>query len=218
MESRKIILSSSYFAPIQSYSKYILYKDVIIDGSEKYLKQSYRNRCSILAANGPLDLAVPVVGLKSHRLAIKDIAISYDTDWQRQHLKSIISAYGKSPYFEYYIDDFRPIFEKREKFLLDLNVAIDSLILEILDVDLISTTVKDRGDIKAIEDSSTVDDFRGAISPKMKYRVEDNLFTPMEYKQVFHEKMEFYPNLSSLDLIFNEGPNSLTILNQSINR
>src|SRR5690606_5888026 len=116
-------LSTACFAPVQYYSKLSQFETVFIDQHENFQKQTYRNRYVILGANGPLSLIVPVVKGRGKKLNIRDLKISYDTDWQRNHWRTIFSAYNSSPFFEYYQDDIRPFFEKPSKYLFDFNMA-----------------------------------------------------------------------------------------------
>ena len=101
MFNNAINLSTAYFAPIQYYSKFLLYSEVFIERFENFHKQTYRNRCVILGGNGPISLVVPVVKGRGAKILIKDLKISYDTNWQRNHWRTIFSAYNSSPFFEY---------------------------------------------------------------------------------------------------------------------
>lgn len=203
------VLSSSYFGNIQYYSKFINSNKVVIDSFENYCKQTYRNRCDIVGANGVMSLTVPVVKIHNRKVAMKDIEIDYAMNWQNQHLRSIVSAYKNSPYFEYYFDDIEPIFRRNEKYLLDLNDLTLEKCSSIIGLDLNMEFSN-----HYIDDVEGVfDDFRELISPKS--RDVDSSYLDVEYYQVFSEKMEFKPNMSILDLIFCEGGESKDILMQS---
>lgn len=206
--SKKIILSTAYLAPIQYYTKLLKYDEVFVEKYENFIKQSYRNRCEIYGANGELSLSIPVKKL-STKTKIKDLLIDYDTNWQKLHWKSIESAYRSSPFFEFYEDDFKSFYENKYKFLLDLNSEIQNVILEHLDLK-ISLKFTDKYYNVLTED---FDDFREQIHPKK--RDNDADFIPVEYTQVFQEKYGFIPNLSIIDLLFNEGPNATELLSQS---
>ena len=127
-----ILLSSAYFGPIQYFSKWASVFSVNIEAHENFIKQTYRNRCEIVSANGMLKLSVPVLREDRIKIPIKETKIDYDTLWQKQHLRAIESAYRRSPYYEYYIDEFIPFFEKKTTFLYDLNYLITETILDIL--------------------------------------------------------------------------------------
>jgi hypothetical protein len=200
-----VILSIAYLAPIQYYSKLLNYKDVFIELHENFIKQTYRNRCKIYSANGELSISIPVKKIAA-KTKIKDLLIDYDTNWTKVHWKSIESAYRSSPYFEFYEDDLRPFYKNKYKYLIDFNLEIQNVILEHLSVDV---------NIKLTEKYLHVfdhnyDDFRTLITPKRK--ISDSHKTA-EYTQVFKEKHGFIPDLSIVDLLFNEGPNAIEILN-----
>lgn len=207
-----ILLSTACFAPIQYYTKWLIYKDIYIDQYENFIKQTWRNRYSILGGNGTIDLIVPVVKGRGPKILIKDIEISYDTDWQRNHWRTLFSAYNTSPYFEYYADDLLPFFERKFRFLFDFNLRIHEIIIELLELERPTILTADF----EIVPVGTVN-YRERISPKEK-TLPDPQFQPASYTQVFSDKLGFIPNLSILDLLFNEGPNSYTLLKESITK
>lgn len=208
--NQPVLLSTAYFAPIHFYTRYLHHQEVYLEQYENFTKQTYRNRCVISGGNGLISLVVPVVKGRGPKVLIKDLQISYDTEWQRNHWQTIVSAYNSSPYFEYYQDDLEQFFTKKEIFLLDYNLKIHKTVCEFLDIDdhLILTD-----DFEKIPEDTL--NMREAISPKNKTN-PDSAFNPMEYTQVFNEKFDFLSDLSILDLLFNEGPNSHTILLKSL--
>ena len=203
-----ILLSTSYFAPVQYYSKFILYQKVYIEQFENFIKQTYRNRCVISGANGPISLVVPVVKGRGTKI----LKISNDVNWQRNHWRTIFSAYNSSPYFEFYKDEILPFYKKKWKYLLDYNQAINKTICDLLEIENHSTLTENFEETQP----GTLN-FREFISPKISFKVDDN-FKPVKYTQVFSEKLGFVPNQSILDLLFNEGPNSYTNLKDCIYR
>ena len=209
---QQVALSTAYFPPLQYISKFLA-GSVTIEAHESYRKQSYRNRCKILAANGPMALTVPVAKWHGERMPIAEVQIDYDKPWQNNHLKSIESAYKSSPFYDYYIDDFMPFFENRYERLFDYNQQILEVILKTLGIkpSIDYTTDFD----KTIEGKA---DLRYSISPKESQQQPDPYFTPVEYYQVFADRHGFTPNLSILDLLFNEGPMAKSILEQSIKK
>jgi hypothetical protein len=209
MQENSILLSTAYFAPIQYYSKFINHSKVFIEQFEHFNKQTYRNRCVILGGNGLIQLIIPVVKGRGPKILIRDLKISYDTNWQRNQWQTLFSAYSSSPFFEYYQDDIFPFFEKKYEFLLDYNLKINEVICDLLEIE--NNTVL-TPDFEQVPEGTF--NYRDIISPKNK-TLPDKYFKPMEYTQVFSEKHGFSPNLSILDLIFNEGPNSYTILKGS---
>ena len=205
-----ILLSTACFPPVQYFSKLVQFEQVYLEHCENFIKQTYRNRYEILGANGAISLVVPVVKGRGRKIKIRDLRISYDTDWQRNHWRTIFSAYNSSPFFEFYQDDIQPFFEKPWEFLFDFNLQILETLCGLLEIDpnLVLTE-----DFEQVPEGTL--NFREAISPK-KHRTEnDPPFFPQPYTQVFHDKFGFVPNLSILDLLFNEGPNSLNVIEAS---
>ncbi len=176
---------------------------ICIDIYENRVKQSYRNRCEILGANGPLNLIIPIKH-EGHR-TMKDIKICYDNSWQKIHWKSLQSAYQRSPYFEYYEHKIAPLFEKQPPFLINWNASLLSFCMEVLqrDYPIVSST-------SYIPPESSMDDYRDDFSPK---KAKQNVYTP--YSQVFEDRFSFQENLSIFDLICNKGPETQTYIKQN---
>lgn len=205
-----ILLSTAYFAPIRYFSKLAVYPEVYIEQHENFIKQTYRNRTVILGANGPVSLIVPVEKGRGQKIRIKDLRIAYDEEWQRNHWRTIFSAYNSSPFFEYYADEIEPFFRKKPEFLFDFNQQITETILEILEIE---TALKPTEDFEQVPEQCL--NFREQISPKTHRTAEDLTFRLQPYTQVFSEKFGFVPDLSILDLLFNEGPSASDILQES---
>lgn len=200
----KILLATSYLGPVQYFSKISAASDIQIEQYDNYQKQTYRNRCTILGGNGVIDLIIPVLKQSGKRTQLKDVQIENITKWQLKHWKTIVSAYNSSPFFEYYRDDFEPLFYRKFNFLLDFNLQLTKLVLDLLElevnVELTSEFIK----------SPDFDDFREIISPK--FRGTDQHFIAKKYTQTFHEKFGFISNLSIVDLLFNKGPETTSVL------
>ena len=117
------LLSTTYFGPVQWYQKLYRYQQVLIEHHETFVKQSYRNRCLIATAQGIQALTVPVV--HENHDSIDKIRISDHGNWRHLHWQAITSAYGDSPFLEYYEDELRPFFFERQwEYLIDFNDAI----------------------------------------------------------------------------------------------
>ncbi|MCK9411982.1 MAG: WbqC family protein [Prolixibacteraceae bacterium] len=210
-----VLLSSAYLAPVQYITKLMDYDEVWVELSEHFLKQSYRNRCKILTANGQQSLSIPVTEGSNSKRIIREVAISYDHPWQKLHWRAIVSAYNNAPFFEYYAESFSPFYHtKKWQFLTDFNHDIQSVVLEELNL---------KCNIRVTETflpptwiPPGTDDFRYSIHPKTNRQTDDDRFAPTVYMQVFQEKFGFTSNLSILDLLFNEGPMAVEILRKSI--
>ena len=204
------ILSTAYFPPVQYFSKILNYDNIIIEQHENYTKQTYRNRCEILSPNGKQTLSIPVIKKSGNKQFIRDVKIDYKNDWQSLHLKALKTAYLSSPFFEYYIDSVLSFFKKKYIFLFDINLEIIDTILSELQIN------KSLNFTKAYKTDYDYPDFRNSIHPKEKFQIKDKSSKTLKYPQVFFEKFDFIPNLSILDLLFNEGPNTENVLKQSL--
>ena len=267
------LLSTTYFGPVQWYQKLNRHR-CIIEQHDNFVKQTYRNRCVIASANGPQTLTVPIERYDGMKCAMRDIRISDHGNWRHLHWQALVSAYGETPFFEYYADDIRPFFEEhRWKYLLDFNLDITHTLCSLLDVrpDL---TLSDHyidadeticrsvsldgaaaglseafesfggavkglngaaegfgGAVKGLDGAaesfggavkglggaaeslgsssacSLFVDYRDAIRPK--HPLPDAEFEARPYYQVRAQRHGFLPNLSVLDLLFNEGPEGI---------
>lgn len=198
-----VLLSTTYFGPIQWYQKLYRAEHVEIEQWESFQKQTYRNRCLIATANGVQALTVPVEHGDSP--LIKDIRLSDHGNWRHLHWNALQSAYGESPFFEYYQDDIRPFFERHWTFLLDFNEEIRQKMCELIDIQPNVSYTEG-----FIPEESPLTSYRTAISPK--HPQDDPDFQPKRYYQVYDQKHGFLPNLSILDLLFNMGPESIFLL------
>ena len=204
-------LASAYLAPVEYYTKLATYDKIYIEQYDHYMKQTYRNRCTIAAPDGELALSIPIVKPSTPKCAMKDIRISEHGNWRHLHWNAIESAYNGTPFFEYYKDDFRPFYERKYEFLADFNEALCHLICELIDIH----PDMERTQTYHSEMQPGEVDFREIIHPKKEWRTADPEFTPHPYYQVFESKLGFLPNLSIIDLLFNMGPESLLILKKA---
>ena len=202
-----VYLSTAYLGPVQQYCKLLQYPDVRMETAENYGKQTYRNRCTIAAANGPLSLSVPIEKPDTLKCLTRDIRISDHGNWRHLHWNALVSAYNMSPFFEYYEEDFAPFYQKKYDFLLDFNEELRRTVCRLLDLEPEVTYTDDYL-------PEVANDFRSLIRPK--HESDDASFRPRPYYQVFQDKFGFLPNLSIVDLLFNMGPEGLLILRDSI--
>ena len=197
------LFTTAYFPSISYMARFLAEDEPVVEIWETYHKQTYRNRCRVMTANGVESLSVPVVKVNGNHTMTKDMAISPIEPWQHIHSRCLESAYKASPYFDHYYDYLKPIFEGHFERLIDLNDAALRAVFKVLKVkkEIIHTTDYVR---------EAENDFREAFSPKKPF--DANLFPA--YYQVFSEKFPFAPDLSVLDLIFNEGPEAINYLKQ----
>lgn len=196
------LLSTTYFGPVQWYQKLARYDRILIERHDSYCKQTYRNRCVIATANGPQVLTVPV------ERGSDAMRVSPHANWPHVHWHALMTAYGDSPFFDYYADDLRPFFSDAPVPLHDFNMAICRKMCELLDIhpDIRYTDSY----VRDASASGATDDFRDVIHPK--HPLSDSTFSPRRYYQVYERRHGFMPNLSILDLLFNMGPESIFFL------
>jgi hypothetical protein len=206
-----LILPTAYLAPVQYYCKLLHAREpVVIDGGEHYLKQSLRNRCEILGANGVIALTIPVLKRSGAKTAACDVRIDPSKSWQHRHWNAICSAYRNSPYFEHFEERFEPFYRRRYDFLWDLNEQLRQTVLTCLRVE--SDAVLSRDYVAAGPRDA---DFRQRFSNKPRLRAGDAGFRPVPYVQVFPGEAGFVPNLSILDLLFCEGRGAVEVIRGS---
>lgn len=207
----RILLEIHYLPSIAYFSQILQSDGLVIDDTEPFGRQSYRNRCYIAAANGRMPLIIPVKRSRSG-ISIKDIEIDNQTNWQRIHWQSIQSAYGKSAFFEYYADAIKPFYEQPYAKLFEYNLAILITLIKLLKVKDLKIHFLSQLD----EDEKTdLTNLKDKIHPKAGVSEQEKHFSAQPYMQVFGEKNGFLPNLSVLDLLFCEGPNASEIIKGS---
>jgi hypothetical protein len=205
-----MLLSTAYFPPTQYFCCLLASAHACMEAHEHYVKQTYRSRCHILAANGVLALTVPVAKTHGAKMPIRDVRIDYSTAWQRQHWRSLTAAYNSSPFFLYYADELEPLFRLRETFLFDLNLRTTQALCDLLEI---RTSIGLTERYLPANSGTLNDDYRYRIIPKKSER--QPLFAAAAYYQTFAQKFGFVPNLSILDLLFNEGTEALSALKKS---
>ena len=206
-----VLLSSAYLPPVEYFAKMLAYRHACIEQHDNYMKQTYRNRCTIAGPDGEITLTVPIEKPDTLKCPMRDIRISDHGKWRHLHWYALESAYNQTPYFDYLKDDFRPFYEKKFDFLMDFNEELLYLLCQLIDMEPQISRSEDY--LKEI--SPDIADFREVIHPKKDFRTTDPDFQAVPYYQVFQSKLGFLPNLSIVDLLFNMGPESLLILKQS---
>ena len=185
---------------------------VYIEACENYQKQSYRNRCKFYAADGVQALSFPVVHESgTYKHPVNQIKVDYSTPWLVQHQRAIVSAYRTSAYFEYYQDELFEIMNSRPETLLDLNMALLNFFIEKIGL-RVDLRLTEEFSINGIADGVVCDDLREVIHPKRTNDILSDLALEKPYFQVFAQKYGFKSDLSVMDLLFNEGPDSILYL------
>ncbi|MEH6765018.1 MAG: WbqC family protein [Aequorivita antarctica] len=199
---KTILLHPSYFPSIEQMVAVAQSEKVVFEVADNYQKQTYRNRMFIAHSNGKLLLNIPIKHNKlGKRQKTKEVMVENDFPWQEQHWKSLQSAYRTSPFFEYYEDDLKPLFTEPVGNLMEHNLKIFDLLCELIGIEVeVSKTT-------SFETAPEMIDLRILINSKRKSDFEGEAYT-----QVHEANHPFLPNLSVLDLLFNEGPNALTYL------
>ena len=199
-----ILLTETLYNPPLQYFRHALRADsLMLEQHENYVKQSYRNRCHVLTAQGVQVLSIPILrGSSQEKTKITEIEIDYSQKWVNVHWRTIQSAYGKAPYFEFYSDYIKEVYEQQPKYLFQFNTELLRLYLKFLKISK-PLMFTDKYEPVAPEN---VLDLRNRIHPKI---YPDNLHVK-PYSQVFGK--QFAPELSILDLLFTQGPRSLSYI------
>jgi len=200
--NNEILIYPTYFPSISHYIAMIDAQSVTFEVEDTFQKQTNRNRMYIYSPNGIQMLNIPVKH-DSANSNFKDIKIDNQNNWQKNHFKSLEAAYKNSPFYEYFVDDLNPIFEKKHEFMLDLNFEVFELVNAALGISI--PLEKTTEYLHEVSDKS---DFRYLVNGKK----DTTIIEP--YTQVFDNKYGFINNLSILDLLFNEGRYAVDYLKQ----
>ena len=203
------VFATSYLPPVEYFKFLIDFEQITIEQFEHFQKQTIRNRCFILSPNGIQCLSIPLIHTSGTKQVIKDLKISYEMPWQRIHWRSFLAAYNRSPFFEYYQDDFNRFYhDGRFKWLVDFNLEQLNWIIASLKKNIVvqktdAYLLTHQDDYRQLSNAKTTGP---AISPQFN-----------KYNQVFNYKFGFTGNLSIIDLIFNTGGRSADYLANSLN-
>ncbi len=203
----KFLLHPSYCPDIITIAVAVQH-DICWEAWDNYQKQTYRNRCYICTDQGRHSLSIPIkhAGGSQGRQLYRDVRPDNQYPWQRQHWRSLQTAYRSSPFFEFFEEDFEPLYQRKFDFLLDFNFQIIETIARCLDHDIGSEQTT-----KFEVETNSITDARFLVNAKIELPVNLD-----PYNQVFQDKHGFVPGLSVLDLLFNEGNSALGYL-QAIN-
>lgn len=210
--NNKLILSTSYLPPISFFFYFFEFYnsryEVYIESEENFIKQTYRNRAYISDNNGIHCISVPIESNGGKKIGIKDVLISNHIDWRHNHINAIRTAYGSSPFYEYYKDDIESVIKKPYKRLWDLNEDLIHTIISISDLDLsfFHTNIFE----KYTNDSV---DLRYILTPKNEEFHDKRIVDMVYYDTSGVRKQEWIWKLSFLDLLFNMGPEFVLLFN-----
>lgn len=202
----ELLSHSLYLAPVPLYAQLYNCNALVINGDEPFVKQTFRNRAVIATENGAQNLTIPVIH-DGGRTAMRDVRISEHGNWRHQHWNAMVSAYRKSPFFDYYADDLAHFYEERDGFLMDFNLRLHGVISELLGLERVVNIVDNE------HKATGLIDLRKIAEPKALANIAG--YTAHPYYQVFAQRNGFIPNLSIVDLLFNMGPEGLLVLRGS---
>ena len=200
-----LIIHPTYFPTIAHFVAIAKSEKVYFEAADNFQKQTYRNRMFIYGANGKLLLNIPTKHHKNNnKTSYKNTEIENIEDWQKQHWRSIVSAYKSSPFFEYYEDEIKDLFFTPQTSLYNLNISIFKIICECIELDVHINYTEEFIKEYNFDDYT---DLRILVNSKKEKTAQFE-----KYTQVFGDKHNYLNNLSILDLLFNEGPNTLNYL------
>ena len=207
-KNNSLIIENQYFGCVNYYSSLFSGLNIVIEQCETYQKAGFRNRCILAGSNGLINLTVPLENGRDQKCSVKEVRISKRNSWQQQHWRTIFSCYGNSPFFEFYSDWLEGFYQKEFLWLFDMNLEVLFWLKKVLvipgDISFSETFIK--------ECPANMADLRNQWVPK-NFQQKDS---SIKYAQVFEEKIGFQPNLSILDILFCEGPQSSQLLKAGI--
>lgn len=204
MNNNHIIIENQFFGTINYIKILFQNSNILFEQYDNYPKASFRNRCVIAGSNGLVSLSVPLVQGRDKQVLMKDVRINYSGRWQKEHIRTLVSCYNRSPFFDYYRDDVQKLLEEKQEFLLDKNLRIFEWLQKALGLKAGFSLTGNY--LKHYDD--TYLDMRGLELPKNFQAVP----SPVHYMQVFEDRIGFQPNLCILDLLFCTGPDAARLL------
>jgi len=193
-----------YFPCIPVFAELIKQQQILFDDSLPFQRSTFRNRTIIVGSNGVIQLSVPIIGGRSVKLPYSEIQIDYKNDWQRDHFRTLCTVYGNSPFYMFYKDELAVLFESKPIFLFEWNLQCLKLVFK---------KIKLETPIFLERELAENDSSRLMVDPLLPTNYAADCFSPfLRYPQVFEDKIGFKPNLSILDLLFNVGPQTKSLL------
>lgn len=203
------ILPLAYLPSVEYFAR-LLRGECVVDLGEHFIKRSERNRARILATDSVMELTVHVRNANRPRQPVRDVKIDYSKRWQHQHWGALVASYKGSPYFDFYAGYFEPFYRREYAFLADYNLGLLDRLCTLLQVPMPAVS---REYVEAAADDLDLRPKRRAAEPGCK---EGPAFVAEPYVQVFSDRMPFQPNLSVADLLFAEGPESVSVLERCL--
>ncbi len=204
---QQLLVEPHYLGCLEYYGQLMASSEIHLEVCAHFTKQTYKNRSYFLTSNGVMPVSIPVK--YGNRTPFKEVVIAHDQTWVRNHHGAFYSAYGKAPFYEYFQSYFHTVWEKKHKFLLDLNLQMMTICLKVLQIDRPIVLTKK---YEKIPDHRLID-LRERILPKKTFE-HRNLYLPFPYTQTFGNI--FVPNLSIVDLIMCEGSRASEVLTKSM--
>lgn len=203
---KSIVLDLPFAPSLPWFYLYLSNTEVWIEQQESFVKSSYRNRCDIASPSGRLSLSIPIEGGKDHHRLYREARMAQDFRWRKIHFQSLASAYRRTPFFEYYEDSIRSLYENPEQYLFSWNQLWLDWILKVMKL---QPRHQFTSSWNAIYSDKT--DARQAISPGKQSADLLLHYSSPKYIQAFETRTGFIPDLSILDFLFQEGPHIQTL-------
>lgn len=198
-----LLTDIQYFSASIWYLKVSKVSNCIFDPYEPFRKMSFRNRCTLLGANGPVNLSIPIVGGRGQKSAMKEVRVADTERWQVRHFRTITACYNRSPWFEYFRDELEALYARPVSFLVDWNLACFNWVADKMAIPTPASMAKAPPPVPL---PVGWDDWRRRLLPAT---IHTDFPDPPPYPQVFEDRFGFVPHLSILDLLFCVGPSAL---------
>jgi len=193
-----------YFPCVYAFADLLQESTISFDKEMLFKRSSYRNRMIIAAANGAIQLSIPVIGGRAIKSIYKEVEIDYRSHWQRDHFRTLCTAYGNSPFFMFYRDELEKLYQETPRLLYEWNLMCLAWVLKKMKIEKkIENEIVHENELQKTS-------FFELYTPQNSHTHSTSISST--YNQVFADKTGFLPNLSILDLLFNEGPHAKQVL------